>query len=105
MADTTFVRGTEITSDWLNGVNDYIYTTLPSSSGSSGIGYLPSGTGAIALTTQTRLRKSVYADEYPVLSLFVVRLVVVVIVPAVIFVVFATVPVGKVAAKNPVGCV
>jgi hypothetical protein len=33
-----------------------------------------------------------------------VKLVTVVIVPAVMFVVFAIVPVGNVAAKNPVGC-
>lgn len=44
------------------------------------------------------------AVRSPAVGAFV-RFVTVVMVPAVILVVFATVPVGNVAAKNPVGCV
>jgi len=46
----------------------------------------------------------IVAVKSPEVGAFV-RLVTVVIVPAVMLVVFATVPPGKVAARNPVGCV
>lgn len=93
MTSTTFVPGTVITSPWLNDVNKAVYiaigdgSAVPStaadvrtnlavetqtanraafsaSSGSSLVGYLPSGTGAVATTVQTKLRESVSVLDF-----------------------------------------
>jgi hypothetical protein len=58
------------TYDNVPGVNDptdiyaSIYATLAASSGSSLIGYLPAGTGAIPTTVQTKLRESVSVKDF-----------------------------------------
>jgi hypothetical protein len=62
--DTTFVSGTTITSPWLNDVNDAVYTTVPASSGSSLIGFIQSGTGAVATTVQTKLREIISVLDF-----------------------------------------
>ena len=93
MTSTTFVPGTVITSPWLNDVNKAVYiaigdgSAVPStaadvrtnlavetqtanraafsaSSGSSLVGYLPSGTGAVATTVQSKLRESVSVLDF-----------------------------------------
>ena len=58
------------TYDNVPGANDptdiyaSIYATLAASSGSSLIGYLPAGTGAVATTVQTKLRESVSVMDF-----------------------------------------
>lgn len=68
--DTTFVSGTTITSDWLNGVNDHVNNVeadphpiyaqdsqLAASTGSSLIGFLHSGTGTVPRTVESKLNE------------------------------------------------
>ena len=75
MTSKTFVSGTVIDSAWLNDVNDSTYTadtapvgsfraSLESSSGSSLVGYLPSGTGAAATDVQSKLRESISVKDF-----------------------------------------
>ena len=75
MTSKTFVSGTTIDSAWLNDVNDSTYTaatapvgsfraSLESSSGSSLVGYLPSGTGAAATDVQSKLRESISVKDF-----------------------------------------
>jgi len=74
MTTTNFVSGTVIQSDWLNDVDEAVYTTVPSntasiatlegSSGSAHVGYTPAGTGAVATTVQTKLRESVSVKDF-----------------------------------------
>jgi hypothetical protein len=59
--------GTQIGSyDNISGANDFtaIYATLSASSGSSLIGFIQSGAGAIAETVQTKLRESVSVKDF-----------------------------------------
>lgn len=51
--DTTFVSGTTITSDWLNGVNDHVIN-IESSAGSSFVGY-STGSGTVKTALDIRL--------------------------------------------------
>jgi hypothetical protein len=68
--DTTFVSGTTITSDWLNGVNDHvnnvevdphpIYTQdvqLAANTGSALIGFQKSGTGSVLTSAEQQFQK------------------------------------------------
>ena len=74
MASITFANGTIIPASWLNDVNTATYssvpallsykTTLQSSAGAANVGYLPSGTGAVATTVQTKLRESVSVLDF-----------------------------------------
>ena len=77
MATTNFETGTTIVKEWLNDVDSHVYnqdsdphpqyaldTTLAASSGSSLVGYLPAGTGAVATNVQSKLRESVSVDGY-----------------------------------------
>ncbi len=41
MADTTFSSGTVITSDWLNDINDAVYTPIPRTAGEISAGITP----------------------------------------------------------------
>ena len=66
MATTNFTSGTVIASDWLNDVDAVVYGT-GSSTGSleaSQVSYIPSGTGAVATTVQTKLRESVSVLDF-----------------------------------------
>ena len=59
--------GTQIGSyDNISGANDFTaaFATLAASSGSSLIGYLPAGTGAVATTVQAKLRESVSVLDF-----------------------------------------
>lgn len=60
MADTNFTSGTVITSTWLNDVNDLRYDN----DGASRVKYTPSGTNAIPVTVQTKLRDSVSVTDF-----------------------------------------
>ena len=93
MTSTVFSPGTVITTPWLNDVNKAAYTAigdgsavpsnatdvrtnlavettaanraaLAASSGSSLVGYLPAGTGAVATTVQSKLRESVSVLDF-----------------------------------------
>ena len=67
MTSTVFTPGTTIESPWLNDVNTAVYTTVPAlaaSSGSSLVGFIQSGTGAVATTVQTKLRESVSVKDF-----------------------------------------
>lgn len=64
MADTTFVpHTTPVTADWLNDINDAVYHdlggvgVLPSSSGSSKVGFSQGGTSSTTRTVQDKLRE------------------------------------------------
>jgi len=52
--------------DNISGTNDFtsIYTALAASGGSSLVGYLPAGTGAVATTVQTKLRENVSVKDF-----------------------------------------
>ena len=72
-ASTTPLAGTELVPIVQSGVtkqttvsafNDIPFTALAASSGSSLVGYLPSGTGAVATTVQTKLRESVSVLDF-----------------------------------------
>lgn len=56
MTSKTFVSGTVIDKDWLNDVDAATYE--------GGAVYTPIGTGAIATTMQTELRRSVWLNNY-----------------------------------------
>lgn len=74
MSDTTFVPGAVIASTWLNDVNDVVYgptspagtfrAQLVASSGSSLVGHIASGTGAVATTTQAKLRERISVKDF-----------------------------------------
>jgi len=77
MSDTNFTNGTIIAASWLNDVNDTAYlktfpdgthaqTTeaLTASSGSSLVGFLQTGTSAVATTVQTKLRETVSVKDF-----------------------------------------
>lgn len=61
--DQEFVSGTTITSAWLNGVNDKL-KAIESSSGAAEVGFLASGTSAVAMTVQAKLREAVSAADF-----------------------------------------
>ena len=65
MSSTNFEQfKTPINADWLNDVNRKTYGP-PSQDDSSLVGYLPSGTGAVATTLQETLRKRfILADDF-----------------------------------------
>lgn len=63
----TFVlkTSTDVLIRTVNGVSaDQLSFSLPLSSGSSLIGFLQSGTGAVARTVQDKLRESVYVEDF-----------------------------------------
>lgn len=75
--NTEFESGTVIASTWLNGVNDHVNnieadphpiyaqdTELAASSGSSLIGFIQSGTGAVAHTQQDKSREQVSIFDF-----------------------------------------
>ena len=71
MATTNFVTGTVIASDWLNDVDEAVYVSLPAhiadttdAHAASAIGYLPAGTGAVARTTQNKVREQVSVLDF-----------------------------------------
>jgi len=73
MTSTVFTSGTVIESPWLNDVNTAVYTTVPAaasssalaaSSGSSLVGFIQSGSGAVATTVQAKLRESVSVLDF-----------------------------------------
>lgn len=64
MASTTFVTGTTITSDWANDVDAHVYNQEVNAHTSDKISYLPSGTGAVSTTVETKLRESVSVKDF-----------------------------------------
>lgn len=56
MSDTNFTSGTTIASSWLNDVNDATYNGTAV--------FTPAGTGAIAKTTQSKLREVVSLNDF-----------------------------------------
>jgi hypothetical protein len=59
MTSKTFVSGTVIDSAWLNDVNTKTYVDS-----SDTVSYTPSGTGAVATTVQSELRRTINAANY-----------------------------------------
>lgn len=70
MADTTFISGSVIQPDWLNDVNDTVYTDLGgvgvigSSSGASKVGFAQSGTGAATRTALAKMRDVISVKDF-----------------------------------------
>ena len=73
MTSTVFTSGTVIESPWLNDVNTAVYTTVPAaasssalaaSSGSSLVGFIQSGSGAVATTVQAKLRQYISVKDF-----------------------------------------
>jgi len=64
MADTTYVNGTVVQADWLNDVNDFVYTDVAAPSGASLVGFLQTGTGAVAQTAQAKMRQTVDVADF-----------------------------------------
>lgn len=60
----TFVSGTTISSEWLNGVNDHVNDQETSAHTASNIEYTPSGTGTVATNVQTKLREFVSVKDF-----------------------------------------
>ncbi len=56
MTSKTFITGTVIDSPWLNDVNDLVYD-IQTSTGTTLVGYLPDGTGAVATTLKKELER------------------------------------------------
>jgi hypothetical protein len=64
MADTTFVSGTIIASDWLNDVNTVVYG-LPTASGATGVGVLATASlGGVLRSLQTKLNELPSSYDY-----------------------------------------
>ena len=69
MASTTFVKGTEITKEWLNDVNPLVYGASDVAKGSALLQYAAETTGSVISTVQTRLRaSSKLITDYPGVS-------------------------------------
>jgi len=71
MASTNFIDGqTPILASWLNDVDAVVYANddlagnLAASSGSSLVGFIQAGTGAVATTVQSKLRESVSVKDF-----------------------------------------
>ena len=68
MSSTVFIdKHTIIEASWLNDVNTVVYATVPALStpaGSTNVGYLPAGSGAVPTDVQTKLRESVSALDF-----------------------------------------
>ena len=62
--NVTFVQGTTITSEWLNGVNDYVNELDPADHSAANIEYQPAGTGAVATTVQDKLQEYVSVADF-----------------------------------------
>jgi hypothetical protein len=62
--DTTFVSGTTITSEWLNGVNDHVNSNESTVHDSSKISFTQSGTGATTRTLQAKERDVVSVKDF-----------------------------------------
>ena len=56
------------TVDNLNGTNQTVLPSLAASNGSSLIGYIQSGAGAVATTVQARLRKVIFTSDYDIFA-------------------------------------
>jgi len=57
--NTTFVSGTTITSDWLNGVNNHVNNLETIEHTSDKIEFIPAGVGAVTRNVQDKLRETV----------------------------------------------
>lgn len=71
MAHTVFIPGTVIASSWLNDVDTATYTTVPAlvtPTGSSTVGFLQAGSGAVATTVQAELRNRVSITSFGVVG-------------------------------------
>lgn len=75
--DTTFSSGVTITSPWLNGVNDHVNNIeadphpiyaqdaqLAATTGSTLIGFIQNGIGAISQTVNTRLLQTISVKDF-----------------------------------------
>ena len=59
VVDTVFTQGTTITSDWLNGVNDYVNDQTASQ-----IPYTPPFTNSVVTTVQNKLAQTVSVKDF-----------------------------------------
>jgi hypothetical protein len=59
-----FSSGTTITSNWLNGVNDYVNELNPADHSASNVTYTPAGTGAVTTNVQAKLRETVSVKDF-----------------------------------------
>lgn len=68
MADTTFITGTTITSDWLNEVNDHVHHDTPvvgtTVHNSSVISFTQSGVGSVNRSLQSKLQDTVSVLDF-----------------------------------------
>ena len=66
--NTKFVSGTTITSEWLNEINDHVWNDTPVQGiilhAANKIGFVQSGTGAVASTVQDKLREFVSVKDF-----------------------------------------
>lgn len=66
MADTNFVPGTVVTSEWLNDTNTITYGLASPASGKGAemVAFKQAGAGTVATTAQVKLRESVSVADY-----------------------------------------
>lgn len=66
MADlgTVVSKVTRVTREWIQDVNDFLYRNIGSASGSSLVGFIAAGSGAVARTLQDREREFVWVTDY-----------------------------------------
>jgi hypothetical protein len=66
MTSTVFTTGTTIAKEWLNDVNNYVYSGAVPGVGpdASTVTYTPGGTGSVPTTVQTKLRESVSVKDF-----------------------------------------
>lgn len=64
VVDTVFTQGTTITSDWLNGVNDYVNESNPSDHSAANVTYDPPFTGAVATNVEAKLAQTVSVKDF-----------------------------------------
>ena len=66
MADTNFVPGTVVTSEWLNDTNAITYglSSTASGKGAEMVAFKQSGTGAVDRTVKAKLGERISAKDY-----------------------------------------
>lgn len=62
--NVTFTTGTTITSEWLNGVNDYVNELDPADHSAANVTYDPPFTNAVATTVENKLSQTVSVKDF-----------------------------------------
>lgn len=62
--NVTFTTGTTITSEWLNGVNDYVNELDPADHSAANVTYDPPFTNSVATTVENKLSQTVSVKDF-----------------------------------------